>query len=72
MNFMAIQPCRSVRYEAHRKMPPKPPGDHPRDNRSKKVEGRAKRRRFVQGTRAYTHALTNSIARRAQRRKKPR
>lgn len=36
------------------------------DNRSKKVEGRARRRRFVQGTRAYTHALTNSIARRAR------
>lgn len=35
------------------------------DNRGKKVEGRAKRRRFVQGTRAYTHALTNSIAKRA-------
>ncbi len=36
-----------------------------RDNRARKIEGRAKRRRFVQGTRAYTHALTNSIARRA-------
>lgn len=36
-----------------------------RDNRAKKTAGRAKRRRFVQGTRAYTHALTNSIARRA-------
>lgn len=48
------------------------PGDDPRDSRAKKVEGRAKRRRFVQGTRAYTHALTNSIVRRAQRRKKPR
>jgi hypothetical protein len=35
------------------------------DNRDKKVEGRAKRRRFVQGTRAYTHAMTNSIAKRA-------
>lgn len=39
--------------------------EHARDNRVKKTEGRAKRRRFVQGTRAYTHALTNSIARRA-------
>jgi hypothetical protein len=37
----------------------------PRTNRDKKVEGRFKRRRFVQGTRAYTHALTNSIAKRA-------
>ena len=36
-----------------------------RTNRDKKVEGRSKRRRFVQGTRAYTHALTNSIAKRA-------
>ncbi len=52
--------------------PPKLPGDQPLDNRDKKVEGRAKRRRFVQGTRAYTHALTNSIARRTQRPKKSR
>jgi hypothetical protein len=37
----------------------------PTSNRDKKVEGRSKRRRFVQGTRAYTHALTNSIAKRA-------
>jgi hypothetical protein len=36
-------------------------------NRDRKVEGRSKRRRFVQGTRAYTHALTNSIAKRAAR-----
>jgi hypothetical protein len=35
------------------------------DNRDKKVEGRAKRRRYVQGTRAYTHAIANSIAKRA-------
>jgi hypothetical protein len=35
------------------------------DNRAKKVEGRAKKRRFVQGTRAYTHAIVNSIAKRA-------
>lgn len=44
-------------------------------NRLRKVAGRAKRRRYVQGTRAYTHALTNSIVRRAaerrQRRKAP-
>jgi hypothetical protein len=40
------------------------------DNRAKKVEGRAKRRRFVQGTRAYTHALTNSIARRSAEKSK--
>lgn len=39
--------------------------EHTRDNRAKKIAGRAKRRRFVQGTRAYTHALTNSIAKRA-------
>jgi protein-disulfide isomerase-like protein with CxxC motif len=40
--------------------------DHQRaDNRDKKVAGRAKRRRYVQGTRAYTHAVLNSIARRA-------
>jgi hypothetical protein len=37
----------------------------PISNRDKKVEGRSKQRRFVQGTRAYTHALTNSIAKRA-------
>jgi len=41
-----------------------------RDNRARKVEGREKRRRFVQGTRAYLHDMTNSIARRAK--KKPR
>jgi hypothetical protein len=40
--------------------------DPTRDNRDRKVEGRAKRRRYVQGTRAYTHALTNSIAKRAE------
>lgn len=34
-------------------------------NRRKKVEGRAKRRKYVQGTRAYTHAMTNSMAKRA-------
>jgi hypothetical protein len=39
-----------------------------RDNRAKKVEGREKRRRFVQGTRAYLHDMTNSIARRARKR----
>lgn len=36
----------------------------PISNRDKKIEGRSKRRRFVQGTRAFTHAMTNSIARR--------
>ena len=40
----------------------------PPDNRAKKVAGRAKRRRYVQGTRAYTHAMTNSMARRASKR----
>lgn len=34
-------------------------------NRQKKVEGRAKRRKYVQGTRAFTHAMTNSLAKRA-------
>jgi hypothetical protein len=36
----------------------------PQTNRARKVAGREKRRRFVQGTRAYTHAMTNSMARR--------
>jgi hypothetical protein len=35
-------------------------------NREKKVAGRAKRRRFKQGTRSYLHAMTNSVARRAR------
>jgi hypothetical protein len=35
------------------------------DNRQKKIQGRAKRRKYVQGTRAYTHAMTNSLAKRA-------
>ena len=43
---------------------------HPEDNRAKKVAGRSKRRRFVQGTRAYTHAVTNSIAKRAAGKRK--
>jgi hypothetical protein len=37
------------------------------DNRTRKIEGRAKKRRFVQGTRAYTHAISNSILKRAKR-----
>lgn len=37
------------------------------NNRAKKVEGREKRRRFVQGTRTYLHNVTNSIARRAKK-----
>jgi hypothetical protein len=41
----------------------------PQTNRARKVAGRAKRRRFVQGTRAYTHAMTNSMARRAAAKK---
>jgi hypothetical protein len=45
--------------------------DSPTDNRDRKVQGRAKRRRYVQGTRAYTHALTNSIAKRAEESNKP-
>lgn len=36
-----------------------------RSSRDKKVAGRAKRRKYMQGTRAYLHALTNSVARRA-------
>jgi protein-disulfide isomerase-like protein with CxxC motif len=39
--------------------------DQPEDNRAKKLAGRTKRRRYVQGTRAYTHAIANSIAKRA-------
>ncbi len=39
----------------------------PKDNRERKVAGRVKRRRFVQGTRAFTHAMTNSMAKRAAR-----
>ena len=42
----------------------------PKSNRYKKLEGRSKRRRFVQGTRAFTHALTNSIAKRGGHRGK--
>jgi hypothetical protein len=38
-----------------------------RDNRAKKVEGRERRRRFVQGTRTYLHDVTNSIARRGKK-----
>lgn len=40
--------------------------DEPRSNRDRKVEGRAKRKRYLQGTRSYLHALTNSMARRAR------
>ena len=35
-------------------------------NREKKVAGRAKRRRYQQGTRSYLHAMTNSVSRRLQ------
>jgi hypothetical protein len=38
--------------------------DEQTSNREKKVAGRAKRRRYKQGTRSYLHAMTNSIARR--------
>jgi hypothetical protein len=44
--------------------------DVPENNRTKKVKGRAKRRRFVQGTRTYLHAMTNSVARRAAAKKR--
>jgi hypothetical protein len=41
-------------------------------NREKKVAGRAKRRRYKQGTRSYLHAMTNSVARRLREaREKP-
>lgn len=36
-------------------------------NREKKVAGRAKQRRYKQGTRSYLHAMTNSVARRLER-----
>ncbi len=39
-------------------------------NRIRKVEGRAKRRKYVQGTRAFTHAMTNSIAKRSGKKKR--
>lgn len=39
-------------------------------NREKKVAGRRKRDRYKQGTRTYLHALVNSIAGRADSRKK--
>lgn len=38
--------------------------DRPPGNRERKLRGRDKRRGYVQGTRTYTHALVNSIARR--------
>ncbi len=41
--------------------------DEQRSNREKKVEGRARRHRYKQGTRAYLHAMTNSVARRLDR-----
>ena len=42
-----------------------------KSNRDKKLEGRSKRKRFVQGTRAFTHAMTNSIVKRAKGSEKP-
>jgi hypothetical protein len=41
--------------------------DEQASNREKKVAGRAKRRRYKQGTRSYLHAVTNSVARRLDR-----
>jgi hypothetical protein len=43
-----------------------------RPNRAKKVAGRRKQRRYVQGTRSYLHAMTNSAVKRlaAKRRKR--
>jgi hypothetical protein len=40
--------------------------EQPIDNRDRKLEGRAKRRRFGGGSRAYLHAMTNSMAKRAK------
>lgn len=37
------------------------------NNRKKKLEGRQKRRKYVQGTRAFTHAMTNRKAKEAPR-----
>jgi hypothetical protein len=42
------------------------------DNRAKKIAGRKKRRRFLQGKRSYLHAMVNSIAKRAQTKKRKR
>jgi hypothetical protein len=42
-----------------------------RPNRAKKVAGRARRRRYVQGTRSYLHSVTNSAAKRTEE-KQPR
>ncbi len=41
--------------------------DENESNRDKKVQGRARRRRHVQGTRAFTHAMTNRMAKEAAR-----
>lgn len=44
--------------------------EQPHSNRERKVAGRTKRRRYVQGTRAFTHAMTNRVASQAKRLKK--
>lgn len=41
--------------------------DDGHSNREKKIAGRAKRRRYKQGTRSYLHDMTNSVARRLRR-----
>lgn len=40
--------------------------NRPLNNREKKVQGRQRKRKYVQGTRAYIHAMTNSVARRGR------
>jgi hypothetical protein len=45
--------------------------DETPSNREKKVAGRARRRRYRQGTRSYLHAMTNSVARRAREKASP-
>ncbi|MBV9282722.1 MAG: hypothetical protein JOZ41_21810 [Chloroflexi bacterium] len=44
--------------------------DYEPDNRARKVEGRKKRENYIQGKRSYLHAMVNSIARRAEKRRK--
>lgn len=40
--------------------------DREPDNREKKVAGREKRRKYVQGKRSYLHAMVNSLAKRVE------
>ena len=43
---------------------------HP-ENRDKKVEGREKRRRYVQGKRSYLHDMVSSIVKRGKQQERP-